>query len=233
MIFSGNLRAQSNSVDDFTINQQLWLDFTAHIYVNDKLEFFGDTGYRSILASDVFKLIYVRPSAGYRLNDIWELEGGLGIFYAFNKLATNTLEIRPWQGILIKWPRVRRLRFNNFVRLEERIFFKTKDWSSSFDLRLRFKVSGHYNLCRECADTYWFILFYGELFAPINDDLPEVFRNQGRVGAGIGYKFSKNWRFDFLFNWQSSIAGPNDQLQVSDYVYRLQVSKLWKGKVNE
>jgi hypothetical protein len=229
-VYSGDLLGQSVNSSDTKVNHQIWIDLYPHHYINDKLEYYGDTGYRTIINSKIWSRIYVRPSVRYHVNNWLELHGGLGLFYIFNDFDVNQFEIRPWQGILANARISQRLRIKPYLRLEERISFLTKDWSSSFELRLRFKISGRYDLGHNSSNTFWFIPFYVESFLPIRDEIEEFFQNRGRAGIGAGYNASKIWRFSFLLNWQTSRSGPENELRVSDYVYQLKVRMLWSKK---
>ena len=41
--------SQSGATDNSMVNHQLWLDFYPHFFVSEKLEYYGDAGYRTIL----------------------------------------------------------------------------------------------------------------------------------------------------------------------------------------
>ncbi|MCZ6701607.1 MAG: DUF2490 domain-containing protein, partial [Ignavibacteria bacterium] len=123
MICSGYLYSQSTPIDDLSTNQQLWIDFYPHYYVNEKLEYYGDTGYRTILNKDIWHRIYARPSVRYHLNEKWELHAGLGLFYIFNKTLSDRFEMTPWHGVQFNWPKWDMLKFKNLLKIEERISY--------------------------------------------------------------------------------------------------------------
>jgi hypothetical protein len=225
--------AQSNTevTEDLNANHQLWIDIYPHYFVNEKLEYYGDAGFRTIIDEHSWNRIYARPSLRYHFNKNWEVHGGLGLFYIFNKMDVNRFEITPWQGVQLNWPTRRILSFKHLVKIEERLSFRTSDWTSSFDIRFRYKLSGKISLCKNCSDRSWYIPFYAEIFYPLNNGIEEVFRNRGRAGLGLGYNASNDWRISFLVNWQTSRTGPEDELSVSDYAYQLKVRKLWKSKL--
>jgi len=50
------------------INQQVWVDFYPHYYVNKKLEYYGDTGYRTIVSEKIWSRLYARPSFKYHFS---------------------------------------------------------------------------------------------------------------------------------------------------------------------
>ena len=218
---------QSVTTDNSPTNHQLWLDIYPHFYVSEKLEYYGDAGYRTLLNENIWHWFYGRPSVRYHLNKRWELHGGVGFFYVYNKAVSDRFEIRPWQGIRLSWPRFKKLGFKHYVRFEERISFLTHDWSSSLALRLRYKLSCRWDFIKINNERFWFIPLYGEVFFPIGDEVKEFFRNRGRAGVGLGYNVSASWRFSLNINWQTSRTGVEEDYTVSDYIYQIKISKLW------
>jgi long-subunit fatty acid transport protein len=210
------------------VNQQLWIDIFPHFSVNEKLEYYGDAGYRTIV-NDSWNRIHLRPSLRYKLNKSWEIHGGLGFFYTFDSSDTNQFEFRPWQAIQLNWPKTAHLSIKHLVRIEERLSYTTNNWESSFDLRFRYKLSGKVVPCVSCGLHNIFIPFYGEMFLPVNDNIVEFYRNRGRAGIGLGYNASKDWRFSLIMNWQKSRAGAEDEFHVTDYIYHLKIFKRWES----
>ena len=216
---------QTDTAEKSATNHQLWIDIYPHFYVSEKLEYYGDAGYRTLLDENIWHWIYARPSVSYHIDKHWELHGGIGFFYIFNKSIANRFEIRPWQGIRVSWPRIANLGFKHYVRLEERISFFTEDWSSSLALRLRYKLSCRWDIIKINKQRFWFIPFYGELFFPIGDEIKEFFRNRGRAGVGLGYNPSVIWRFSINITWQTSRTGLDEEFTVSDIVYQVKIRK--------
>jgi hypothetical protein len=204
------------------INQQLWIDFYPHYYVNEKLEYYGDTGYRTIVSERNWSRLYIRPSLKYHFTNIWEFHSGLGLFYIYNLYCANNFEITPWQGVQLNWPKWSRLSFKHLIRLEERFNYETKNWTSDFEFRLRYKLSGKITVGKK-----WYIPFYGEFFLPLSNEIEEIYKNKERVGLGIGYKPNKELQISFSFSWQGSRAGINEDIHVSDYIYRIKIKKVW------
>jgi len=224
------LISQSIDSTESIINNQLWLDFYPHFYINEKIEYYGDAGYRTILDEEIWHRIYARPSVRYHINNLWELHAGLGLFYYFNELEVDRFEVTPWQGIKLNWPRFEKLKFSQLLKLEERISFLTNDWKTTFNFRLRYKLSGKLIIIKMGTISFLFIPFYAEIFVPVLDDIKEIFRNRGRAGVGLGYNASKDWRFEFIFNWQTSRSGPDKEFGVTDYAYQIKIRRLWNFK---
>ena len=90
LLFNQNLMSQSNdSINTKIIFHQVWIDLYPHFYMNDKLEYYGDAGFRTIIGVRSWNRIYARPSLRYHINKTWEVHGGVGIFYIFDKYHLN------------------------------------------------------------------------------------------------------------------------------------------------
>ena len=230
--FSKNATAQTaDSTNNAIINQQIWIDFYPHYFVNKKLEYYGDAGYRTIVTNKTWSRIYIRPSLRYHLHKTVELQTGVGVFYIFNQIKSDQFEITPWQGFQVNWPKLTRFSFKHLFKVEERFSFETVDWTSNFEFRFRYKIFGKLSFVRA---KKLFVPFYGELFVPIEGEIQELYRNKGRAGIGLGYKPHKEWQVAFVFNWQGSRTGVHEDRKVSDYIYQIKVRKVWhnlyKGK---
>ncbi len=213
----------SDTTENSIVNQQIWIDFYPYYYMNEKLEYYGDAGYRTIVSNRSWSRIYARPSLKYHLTDTWEFHSGLGFFYIFNAQDIDQFEITPWQGIQLNWPQWKRFGFKNLVKFEERISFLTNNWNMEFEFRMRYKVTGKYDFAKR-----WYTSVYGEYFLPVTGDIQELYRNKGRAGIELGYKPGKTWQFSFAFNWQGSRTGMGENLNASDYAYQLKIKKVWK-----
>lgn len=216
---------QKASTQETEVNSELWVDYYHSYNIKEKLKYSGDAGYRTILGGRNWNMIYLRPGLRYFQNQTVEYSGGLGFFYEFDRLVSDRFEIRPWQGLRIYWPNIKKLgitqlSMNHYFRLEERISFLTQNsWDNSFDLRGRYKFTTRLRLCLECTDPKWSVPFYFEAFFPLNN-VDEVFRNRSRLGLGLDYDHTKDWRFGFLFHWQKSRIGIGEALNVSDLIFQ-------------
>ena len=228
LFFSNHILAQTDAEDKSIINHQVWIDIYPHYYMSEKLEYYGDAGYRTIAGKRNWSRVYIRPSLKHHINKIAELHGGMGLFYIFYNNSADQFEITPWQGFQVNWPKLTRIDFKHLVKLEERFSFKTEDWSSNFEFRFRYKLSGKVSFVR---NKKLFIPFYGEFFLPLTGGIEELYSNKGRAGVGLGYKPGNDWQFSFVFNWQGSKSGIGEDVHVSDYAYQIKIKKVWNGSV--
>ena len=229
LISPDNTVAQSIETENKSIiNQQIWIDIYPHYYISDKLEYYGDAGYRTIVGKRSWTRVYARPSLKHHFNKTFEVHAGIGLFYIFYNNNADQFEITPWQGFQANWPTLTRISFKHQIKLEERFSFKTEDWSSGFEFRFRYKLFGKVSFVR---NEKIFIPFYAELFLPLTGEIEELYSNKGRAGVGLGYKLDNDWQFAFVFNWQGSRGGVNENLNISDYAYQIKIKKIWNGSV--
>lgn len=86
-----NISAQVNdSIPIANSNQQIWIDIFPHYYMNEKLEYYGDGGYRIIVDKESRSRIYARPSLKYHLNPRWTVHAGLGLFYCSRNISVGS-----------------------------------------------------------------------------------------------------------------------------------------------
>lgn len=214
------------------VDNQLWLDYYHYYQFKPDWTSYGDAGYRTITDELSWMMIYMRPSISWHKNKLFDLNGGLGLFYTFNYDTVNNFELRPWQGIKVKWPNLKYISFYGYVRLEERFSFPVDTWTLEFNLRFRFKVglkATLYTFDRE-VPKYLYLPFSVELFANVGPQITEKYSNRSRIGTGIGYRFKHEWAIELDFTLQGSRTGKDQQYNSSDLIYQFKIRRyLSKG----
>ncbi|HLF32643.1 MAG TPA: DUF2490 domain-containing protein, partial [Cyclobacteriaceae bacterium] len=85
-------------------NTLVWIDaylvhnFTERVKVNPGL------GYRRNINNESWKQIFFNPVVTYQLNNTLQAQGSLVLAYT-DEMDNTIFEIRPWQGILVSYPR--------------------------------------------------------------------------------------------------------------------------------
>jgi len=211
--------------------EQLWIDYYPTFILSDRLRISTDGGFRIMFEDKQWERFYIRPTVRYKLNPTWELEGALGLFYFIYDQRIDRLEITPWQGIRLNWPNINALRFSNTVRLEERSsFLIDDDWSSNFDLRIRYRLAPRYSFKPNNKGGVWSVPAYIELFIPANDLSNEFFHNRNREAIGVGYNPSNKWNYNLMFLRQKSRSGPEEDFGIASYILQLQIRTTWNRK---
>lgn len=226
ILMPGLSKAQS------TVDNQLWLDYYHYYQFKPDWTSYGDAGYRTVTDELSWMMIYIRPSISWHQKKLFDLNGGVGLFYTFNYDTVNNFELRPWQGIKFKWPNFKHISFYGYVRLEERFNFPVDTWTLEFNLRFRFKVGFKlrlYTFDREIP-KYLYLPFSVEVFANVGPQLTEKYSDRARIGAGIGYRVKHEWAFELDFTLQGSRTGQDQQYNSSDFIYQIKVRRyLSKG----
>ncbi len=225
------LTAQAQTTENENVNNyQLWLDLHLSLNTSEKIDYLADGGFRTYVNNRITERIYVRPSIRYHYRDNIKLMGGLGLFYSFVHDEPNFFEVRPWQGISVDWPSFKRipalaqrLDVNHLFRFEQQITFSSVE--TDFNPRARYKLSANLNLCNECGDRYWYIPAYLEFFFPFQNEIGGFFTNRNRMGLGIAYRQSNDWRYVFTANRFRSRSSKEEDFKISDYVFRFSIYK--------
>ena len=117
-----------------------WMDIASIYSFSANFRYDGDYGIRHLLSSRNFTQIYLRPSVRYRFEPWLMVHGGFAWFQSFFTNNENYLEMRPWVGLRILWPRIDGWVVSNYLRFEYRIsrFENESGWNRQ--LRGRFQV---------------------------------------------------------------------------------------------
>ncbi len=202
-------------------DRQIWLDFYPHFYLSEKMEYYGDAGTRIQVSDFSWAQVYVRPSVRFHRTGHFELHGGLGLFYSYSEDQSNQLEVRPWEGVKLRWPDILGLTFTNYLRLEQRFVFDTQDnWDASFSLRLRYELSTKAFLSEKL-----FLPFYVELFEDVGPSVDERYVYRWRFGAGTGYVIDHIWTAEFVFTVQESRSGSDQAFSISNLLFQFKLRK--------
>ncbi len=206
------------------IDHQLWFDVVPHFEINDRMEFYGDGSYRTSTSGDKFNRLMVRPSVRYHWTYELDLIGGLGLTLTWEEEDYNTVELRPYQGIRLNWPKIWRMNFKFRGLIEERLIWNN---NNEFDpnLRLRLRVKTNFPINKPSMDykTVYIPLSY-EVFGNVGPAVVERFRNQSRAKIGLGYVFSEKWMGEFEFAIQRSRSTFDDDLILYDRIFRFKLT---------
>jgi len=210
---------------------QVWADYHEFFYLNPDWEFYGDGGARYQWDYPKWSSIYLRPSL--RLHSLYkkpsELRGGIGVFYSFNEDASNTLEIRPWLGILIKRPRIGPLTISNYVRLEERLIYTVDERSWSHSNRLRYRIATKIPLSSSSRERYTFIPCSFEAFFDVGPQVEEVASDRMRFDVGVGHIFRYVWTAEFHLVFQVNRGTDDESFGRDHLIFRFQLKRLWSA----
>ena len=125
---AGSVLAQSDQ-EDF----QSWFDFWTFYIIDENWTYDGDYGTRGFLSDENWRRAYVNPAFLYQATIDIDLRGGLRLVFTREEDTSNTIEIRPWQGVRFRWPKTNFIIFSQYIRLEERFTYGTEVGSFNFE----------------------------------------------------------------------------------------------------
>jgi len=206
------------------VSTQLWADYHAHYYRGESMELYADSGLRFASSPDEFVRFYLRPSFRYHYSQLFRLHAGLGVFATDNIDAANTLEIRPWQGVKVRWPTLGPLVFNNLVRFEQRITFASGADDPGFQLRLRYQLGTNIPLMPVPWKGF-FVPASIEWFWDAGDEMDQ-FADDLRLSAGVGYVVNEVWLVNCLLTIERSSSTVDSGFTTADIIFRFQLKQL-------
>lgn len=218
-ILHSNLSAQDGDRDE-----QTWFDFRTFYTIDEKWTYDGDYGLRGFLSNEDWQREYINPAFIYDASLDVDLRGGMRFIFTREKDATNTFEIRPWQGVRFLWPRTNFIIFSQYIRLEERFTWGTEDGSFSFDLRGRYRIMAKTpNLRLVSINQTFYFLTSLEIFGNFGGAIEETFVDRTRLTFGMGYFITQSWRAELHYILQGSNLGASDGSNIDVRVLRLRV----------
>jgi len=206
------------------ISPQLWADYNPSWQVRPNLELYGDLGARSEIQSGGWWRFVVRPSVRFQASERVRVSGGLGIFFTLNDVIADRLEIRPWQGASLTWPRGR-VPIEHFVRLEERFDFNLRNGNSLNSVRFRYRLRPSFDWGQVRPGRYWRLLASGEIFYHIVGE-PAQFDEEVRLTVGIERGYREGLRLRLDATWQKEGRAFREGT-IDDLILRVRVFTGW------
>jgi len=217
----------STAIAQDNTSLQLWVDYHTHYFKSTQREWYADAGVRMLPDDFSWGQFYARPSIRFHRRKAFDGHAGLGLFYTFNEDTSNILEVRPWQGIKLRWPILKALTYSHYFRLEERLSFSAG--RGELALRFRYKLSTRITLKKATGSKLLDPLFVPigvEVFADVGPKIDPLFGSRGRFDVGLGYIFGDNWVGECHLIIQASRSGIEEQLDTTEYILRFQLKRL-------
>lgn len=205
------------------VDNQLWFDVVPHFEINERAEFYGDGSYRTSISGDKFNRLMVRPSIRFHWTYELDLIGGLGLILTGEEEDYKTVELRPYQGIRLNWPKIWRMNFKFRGLIEERLIWNNNnEFDPNLRLRLRIKTNLPINKPSMDYKAVYIPLSY-EVFGNVGPAVVERYQNQSRAKIGLGYVFSEKWMGEFEFAAQRSRSTSDDDSILYDRIFRFKL----------
>ena len=206
--------------DDF----QTWIDYTTNNWISSEWLYKGDYGARGLLSVDEWTQYYINPAFVFRTDKKLTYHGGVKLVYSSNLLSSNTVEMRPWQGVQYIWPRLDAIYFDHYLRLEERLVWQTDVSEFDFSLRGRYRIRMRTLDFRLPLIPTKFNSFASlEVFMDLTDRIVENYVGRHRLTFGIGNHVAKDFLIELHYILQKSSKGSSSLDESNDHIFRIRV----------
>ena len=215
-------------------NLQRSLGYEYQRKINDRLRGFGTLIYEELYDADRLfgaeNQLKTTGGVSYDLKKRIRLEAGLGLYYTYLPEQHDTFETRLWQAATFDWPDspglVRRYVLQHRFRLEER-FKNTTEWS--FAARLRYRLSFKIPINKYTLEPRaFYVPLKAEFFIPLGSEIQELYAQQARYSAGIGYVFNKQWTLELRYARQRLRNTVDENLQPTDQFIEIRLKSSFR-----
>ena len=212
-----------------TVNQQVWLEYMGNYPFANSFNFENAVAYNTVLNSSGWKDYSYSGTLEWSITQSVEPIAQVLLDYTQQTATSNTFEVRPVIGCRFYFTSARRIQTRLLVRFEDRNFkdIETGVWTQAFRPRVRAEA-----LIPITQDSYFKDkLLYGILDVEAiftTNDVKERFANRLRLRTGIGYRFSYSLRLEFIYMYQQSRDGIDEDFSSSDNIFRFRVKQYFR-----
>jgi Protein of unknown function (DUF2490) len=209
------------------MNIELWADYFGYHRLGYKWDYEGNAGVNKLItAGGWWDFYFANTFTNQRISWL-PVDGALELHYTYDPLLSDVIEIRPFIEPRLIWQTYGKLRPYYpalGTRLETRFLYysKTKDFEKKSRFRLRATTKVPLNSEIITAKTY-FLSFLFEYFINIDGEAVERFASINRIMIGIGYAYSMNLRFEFMYYNRRSRNTIDEPFQSTDHMFQFLV----------
>lgn len=209
--------AQDPDQSDF----ETWSDIRTVYNFTEAFAYDGDQGFRGVLSSEDWSLVYVRPSVRYKLKSYFALRGGVALVYLFHDV--DAAELRFWEGVQLFWPTLNALRFDQYVRFEQR-FLSIRQSDSEFAHRFRYRIRAQTfpQPVLKIPTPSTAMLAY-EVFVYLDDPVWSSQLRKDRFYAGVGNRVSARWTVRLQYIYQRAEWNGEGGFATADHILRFRL----------
>jgi hypothetical protein len=215
--FSG-ITAFSQDLDKAYV--QIWTDLFLQQTLNNNFRFLFHANYKHLMDDRKWDQYMIRPTIVYTMSDYVYFQGGIQVLYT-DQGKLNKLEIRPWQGMNVFFPRIGGIHINHFIRLEERFFYQNIGEGQSSSLRARYALMtnvpiNHPVMGPKTVYLWPNIEFLGDLWG----ENVERFIASTRYSLGLGYQFDGQLRCESVYMLERARDRAKENFRVANHIVR-------------
>ena len=211
---------------------QVWFEYEIRNGITERLRATWGLGYRELISTEEvlgkWSRLHLRANAIFAFSRRVTFEGGIGGYYTFQDNPDDRLELRLWQGTVVRWPEWslarRQFDLRHRLRFEQRWIRDKETGRTDFGLRLRYRLATFIPLNRRTIEERaFFVPLMSEWFTDLGTDVPELFAARLRLTAGLGYVLSPNWTLELRYTAQRSRDAVADIFVTTDHIFEFRI----------
>ena len=213
--------------EDPGFEKQLWIASFFNFRLNDNWIYHQDAAYAHSYETPTFTRFFLRSQVSRQITGAFSAHGGLNLFYIFNEVDNNALELRPWVGGKLRWPSFWRVNIVNYLRFEQRFqhTMNVSDWENNF--RVRFKVGSNIPINNPSITnkTLYGVLAYEFFSVSFGDDIRFTTAATHRFDVGFGYRQNVKNSYEALVLALNGLSEDNGHYNLSSGVLFLRYKR--------
>lgn len=221
VLFAGKVDGQESS-------KQIWNEYMFNLPFAQVYNLELAANYSTVLDSPKWRSFEFQATPEWTISQRLDLMGGFLLGNTFQNETTNTVELRGMLGTRIHLTPHKRILTRLLVRFEQRNQRdqETAQWENSQRSRIRAETIIPINKKSMFAgNQLWYGMLDAEYFLVFDQDLEERFANRFRLRAGIGYRLSNSFRFEFVYTMQQSKNTIDGNFSTTDNIFRFRIKQ--------
>ena len=198
LFFISDIRAQV----DKNVENQAWGMVFLHWKMNEKWSYNQDIALMHSFATPTFNRLFFRSQFNRKLSGAISAHGGLIYIYTFHEKLNDAIELRPWVGVQLHWPKLGRFNFLHYLRFEERFrhIMGVEEWDNDVRIRYRLMTNVPLNHKSMTDKTIYAQLAYEFYSNTFDVDIRFAFADIHRIDGGFGYwqNFSNRYELNLI-----------------------------------
>jgi len=209
-------------------SKQIWNEYMFNIPFSRIYNVELAANYSTVLESPKWRSFEFQATPEWAISRHMDLMGGFLLGNTFQNETTNTFEIRGMLGTRIHFTPTKRILTRLLWRFEQRnqLDQESGQWENSHRSRIRAETIIPFS--KESmfdGNQLWYGILDMEYFLVFDQDLEERFANRSRFRAGIGYRLSNSFRFEFVYTMQQSKNTIEGNFNTTDNIFRFRVKQ--------
>jgi Protein of unknown function (DUF2490) len=205
---------------------QVWMDYVLNVPFANSYVFDTDVSYRTIVGNpNSWRTLSISPDIQRTITQRVDVMFAARTFFTQQETGYKTIELRPSLGMRYHFTQHNRVMLRCLITFEQRNLYyqEGSSWEHSNRIRLRPESIIAINHKSNFENHLWYGIADIEFFFVTDHQLDERFANQVRIRAGLGYRLSYDWRFEFIYADQFARNNLDKDLEETSNIFRFRI----------